>query len=101
MIFDGGGLNTFYKNNLKFNRMVQEIRVTIDPEICSGKPTITGTRIMISIILEFIEEGYQFKEIIENYPSLTIEDIKAAVRYARMLIEGDENVYFEGNEISA
>lgn len=76
-------------------------RITVDPEICSGKPTITGTRIMVSIILEYLEEAYSFDEIIENYPSLTKEDIKAVIKYAREVIEGEKIVYFKNNEVSA
>ena len=76
-------------------------RITVDPEICGGKPTITGTRIMVYIILDYIEEGYSFDEIIESYPSITKDDIKAAIRYARDVVEGEKIVYFKRNEVSA
>ena len=70
--------------------MIDEDRIDIDPEICHGKPCIKGTRILVSIILEWLEAGKSFEKITEAYPSLSKEDISAAVRYARKLIE-EEN----------
>ena len=60
-------------------------KIVINPKICHGKPVIKGTRIMVSVILENFAEGLSFKEIIENYPSLTIDDIKAAILFALKL----------------
>ena len=71
--------------------MIHEERIDINPEICHGKPRIKGTRIMISIILEWLESGKSFEEIIEAYPKLTREDISAAVRYARKFIEEESS----------
>jgi len=70
--------------------MINEDRININPEICHGKPSIKRTRIMISIILEWLEAGKYFEEIIKAYPQLTKEDISAAIRYARKFIE-EEN----------
>lgn len=80
--------------------MMLDLRISIYPEICGGKPTIAGTRIMVSIILEYIEEGHSFDEIIENYPGITHDDIRAVIRYARRLVEGEKVVYFKNNELS-
>jgi len=60
-------------------------KIVINPKICHGKPIIKGTRIMVSVILENLAEGLSFEEIIENYPSLTIDDIKAAIFFASKL----------------
>ncbi len=60
-------------------------RIEINPKICHGKPIIKGTRIMVSLILENLAEGLTFEDIIKNYPSLTIEDIRAAILYASKL----------------
>jgi len=57
-------------------------RVTVDPRVCTGKPCIRGTRIYISIILDALAEGLTPEEIIDHYPSLQIDDIRAAVAYA-------------------
>ncbi len=71
--------------------MIDEERIAIDPEICHGKPRIKGTRIMISLILEWLEAGKSFEEIIEAYPQLTRHDISAAIRYARRYIEEERS----------
>jgi len=71
--------------------MVIEERIETDPEICHGKPCIKGTRIMISIILEWLEAGKTFEEIIDAYPELSKEDLSATVRYARKLIEEEKS----------
>jgi uncharacterized protein (DUF433 family) len=61
------------------NPLLQRIR--IDPNICFGKPTIRGTRIWVSLILDQLAEGATFEDIVENYPRLTREDILAAIAY--------------------
>ena len=66
-------------------------RITVDPKICGGKPCIRGTRIYISIILHALAERLTPEEIIDHYPSLQIEDIRAAVAYAAELAR--ENVW--------
>ncbi len=71
--------------------MINEERIDINPEICHGKPRIKGTRIMISLILEWLESGKSFEEIIKAYPQLTKEDISAAIRYARKFIEEESS----------
>lgn len=71
--------------------MVIEERIETDSEICHGKPCIKGTRIMISIILEWLEAGKTFEEILDAYPELSKEDLSATVRYARKLIEEEKS----------
>ena len=56
-------------------------RISVDPNVCFGKPCIKGTRIWVSLILDFLASGMSFDEILEDYPSLTIEDIRAAIAY--------------------
>jgi len=63
--------------------MSNEPRISIDPDICHGKPCIKGTRIPVSLILEMIEYGLSFKEILEEYPHLSIEDITACIKFAK------------------
>lgn len=57
-------------------------RITTDPLICHGKACIKGSRIMVSVILDNLADSMSEQEILESYPSLTIEDIKAAISYA-------------------
>lgn len=56
-------------------------RISVNPEICFGKPCIRGTRIWVSLVLDFLSAGTTFEEILEDYPSLTREDILAAIAY--------------------
>lgn len=60
-------------------------RVLVDPKICSGRPYIRGTRIYIAIILDALVEGLTPEQIIEHYPVLHLNDIRAAVAYATQL----------------
>ena len=71
--------------------MINEERIEINPEICHGKPRIKGTRIMVSLILEWLEAGKTFEEIIGAYPQLSNEDISAAIRYARRNLEEESS----------
>ncbi len=56
-------------------------RISINPNICFGKPCIKGTRIWVSLILDLLSEGISVEEILEVYPSLTKIDIQAAIAY--------------------
>ncbi|OFV91364.1 MAG: hypothetical protein A3H28_11970 [Acidobacteria bacterium RIFCSPLOWO2_02_FULL_61_28] len=56
-------------------------RVTVIPEVCGGQPCIRGTRIPIAVVLDALAEGLSPEEIVDHYPSLTVEDIRAAVAY--------------------
>jgi len=61
----------------------QEIlkRISIDPRVCGGKPCIRGHRIWVSLILDFLASGSSFDEILENYPGIDIEDVRACIAY--------------------
>ncbi len=56
-------------------------RISIDPKICFGKPCIRGTRIWVSLLLDFLASGASMEEIMENYPQLKREDLLAAIAY--------------------
>ncbi len=60
-------------------------RITVDPGICHGKACITGTRIMVSVILDNLAAGLGRDEILKSYPSLAAADIEAAMAYAAEL----------------
>jgi len=66
--------------------------IVVDSEICHGKPTFNGTRIMVWQILEMLENGSNFEEIIEEFPALTNNHIKSALHYAAGLTRGKDNV---------
>lgn len=60
-------------------------RIAIDPRICFGKPCIRGTRIWVSLIVDNLAAGISEEEILAAYPSLTKEDVRAALAYAAEL----------------
>ncbi|MFX1520133.1 MAG: DUF433 domain-containing protein [Promethearchaeota archaeon] len=67
-----------------------EKRISIDPEIQHGKPCIRGTRIPVYIILEMLEHGLTIPEILEEYPHIKEDDVKACIAFARRFVEEDE-----------
>ena len=56
-------------------------RIAVDPRICFGKPCVRGTRIWVSLLLDFLASGATIEEILENYPHLKREDVLAAIAY--------------------
>lgn len=56
-------------------------RVSIDPNVCFGKPCIRGTRIWVSLILDLLADGEGEAGILKEYPQLTLDDIRAAIAY--------------------
>ena len=56
-------------------------RLSIDPEACGGKPCIRGTRIWVSLILDFLADGMTEAELLADYPQLTHADVRAAIAY--------------------
>ena len=56
-------------------------RISVDPNVCFGKPVIRGTRIWVSLLLDFLASGMSVEEILEEYPQLSEEDIRAAIAY--------------------
>lgn len=65
-------------------------RISVDPQICSGKPCIRGTRIMVKNILGMIAGGYSIERVLEAYPELTRDDVTEAVDYATQVIEEEK-----------
>jgi uncharacterized protein (DUF433 family) len=57
-------------------------RITVDDELCNGKPTIRGLRVTAQTILEFLFNGSTEEEILEQYPVLDKEDIEACKKFA-------------------
>jgi uncharacterized protein (DUF433 family) len=60
-------------------------RISVDPNICHGKACIKGTRIPVSVILDNLASGETEGSILKSYPSLTHEDVHAAIAYAAEL----------------
>lgn len=62
-------------------------RITVDENICNGKPTIRGKRITVQTVLEFLSAGESIEEILNQYPSLEREDITACLEFAAELMD--------------
>jgi len=56
-------------------------RISINPQICFGKPCVKGTRIWVSLILDQLASGITLDELLADYPQLTREDVPAAIAY--------------------
>ncbi len=56
-------------------------RISIDPNVCFGKPCIKGHRIWVSLILDYLASGWRISEILENYPGLDEADVYACIAY--------------------
>ncbi len=62
-------------------------RITVNPDICNGQPVIEGTRITVQTILEFLAAGDTIDEVLEEYPSLSREDVLGCVRFSSELMK--------------
>jgi uncharacterized protein (DUF433 family) len=65
-------------------------RITSDPSICSGKPVVRGTRIMVRNILGMVAGGYTIDRILEAYPELAPEDVVATLEYAADVVDEEQ-----------
>jgi uncharacterized protein (DUF433 family) len=67
------------------NRKELLARISIDPNVCFGKPCILGHRIWVSLILDFLASGMTIEEILKEYPGLTEEDVYACLGYGQKM----------------
>ena len=72
--------------------MILTDRIEINPKVMMGKPVIRGTRLTVELILRKLSEGATEKDLLEAYPKLMREDIKAAIRYAAETLAHEETV---------
>jgi uncharacterized protein (DUF433 family) len=76
---------------MKKNQQSFRARIVIDTHVHFGKPCVAGTRIPVEAVLELIQEGIPFQDIVSQYyPSLEVEDVKACARYATELVRAEE-----------
>jgi uncharacterized protein (DUF433 family) len=64
--------------------------IVIRPDVCHGQPCFKDTRIMIYLVLEMLEGGESFDDIVRAYPALTYDHIRAAIHYAAEVIKTGE-----------
>jgi uncharacterized protein (DUF433 family) len=66
-------------------------KIAVDPNVHFGKPCVAGTRITVQNVLELLNEGLSFNEIIQDYyPDLQVEDIRACLEYAIALVAAED-----------
>lgn len=68
--------------------------ITINPNICHGQPCFKGTRIMVYLVLELLEAGESYEEILKSYPTLTDKSIKDALHFAAEIIKTEKYTTF-------
>ena len=68
-------------------------RISIDPNVCHGQPVIRGTRVLVCTVLGALGSGDSFEEVIEDYPSISREDILAAIDFGGQLSRFEEAPY--------
>lgn len=73
-------------------------RISIDPNICHGKPCIRGHRIWVSLIMDLMADGLTTEEILEQYPGLEPDDIRACVAYAAEMTR--ERIIVTGRDVA-
>ena len=56
-------------------------RISIDPNVSGGKPCIRGHRIWVSLILDFLASGVAVEQILQDYPQLTVDDVRACIAF--------------------
>jgi uncharacterized protein (DUF433 family) len=61
-------------------------RITIDPNICLGQPTLRGMRITVSVVLKILAGGKSVEDVLKAYPELEAEDVRQAMRYAAWVV---------------
>jgi uncharacterized protein (DUF433 family) len=67
-------------------------RITLDPDICNGRPVVRGTRITVQTVLEFLAAGDSVDDVLAEYPDLTREDVQACLNYASRLMANHYSV---------
>ncbi len=65
-------------------------RIIVDPEILVGKPVVKGTRIPVELVLKRLAQDLDLRTLLEAYPRLTLDDVRACLEYAQALVEGEE-----------
>ena len=61
-------------------------RITVNPEVCLGQPTIRGMRITVSVVLKMLAAGKHMEDVIDAYPELELEDVRQAMQYAAWVV---------------
>jgi uncharacterized protein (DUF433 family) len=69
-----------------------EERIELNPDVLQGKPVVRGTRLAVELVVDLLAQGWTQERLVENYPNLKPEDIRACLAYASAALR-DEKVY--------
>jgi uncharacterized protein (DUF433 family) len=72
--------------------MTWQERISIDPKVLVGKPVVKGTRLAVELVIDLLSKGWAQEQILDSYPNLTLEDIRACLAYASEVLHA-ERVY--------
>jgi uncharacterized protein (DUF433 family) len=72
--------------------MTWQDRIVIDPAVLVGKPVVRGTRLAVEFIVELLAQDWSEADILQNYPGLTHDDVRACLAYASAILHA-EKVY--------
>jgi uncharacterized protein (DUF433 family) len=67
--------------------MAEQMRITVNPEVCGGRPIVVGTRVRVADVLSMLAGGASESEILADFPYLTADDIRTCVAYAAEAVE--------------
>jgi len=67
-------------------------RITINPNVCLGQPTVRGMRITVSVILKMVASGKTIQDVLKAYPELEKEDVQQAIQYAAWVVSDQMTV---------
>ena len=62
--------------------MIEVDRITSNPDVLGGKPVVKGTRLAVEFIIDLLAQGWTCDQILENYPGLEFDDVRACLRFA-------------------
>ena len=65
-------------------------RIVVDPKVLTGKPVVRGTRISVELVVDLLAAGWSHAQILESYPHLTEDDIRACLSYASELLREEQ-----------
>jgi uncharacterized protein (DUF433 family) len=72
--------------------MTWQEHISVDPKVLVGKPVIRGTRLAVELVIDLLAQGWTLEQILDSYPGLTVEDIRACRAYASEVLH-EERVY--------
>lgn len=70
--------------------MSWQARIIIDPKVLLGKPVVKGTRISVELVIDLLAAGWTQEQILNSYPHLTLEDVRACLAYAGELLHSEK-----------